>query len=71
MIEAKGASILFALETDRKIKNNRPDIVVKKRKTCLLIHKSVPKDNKISVKIYYNISKYKNLEIEIEKAWYL
>ena len=43
----------MAIQTDRKIKNNRPDLVVKdyKRKTCLLIDISVPTDN-LSVKEY-------------------
>ena len=43
----------MAIQTDRKIKRNRPDLVVKdyKRKTCLLIDMSVPTDN-LSVKEY-------------------
>ena len=32
---------------------------------------SVPTDNNISVKEYNEISKYKDLEIEIEKNWHL
>ena len=54
--EVKGASILwdFPIETDRKLKRNRPGLVVKdyKRKICLLIEISVPTDNNISVKEY-------------------
>ena len=52
---------------------NRPDLVVKndKRKTCLLIDMSVPTDNNISVKEYDKISKFKDLEIEIEKKIWL
>ena len=46
--EAKGATILrdFAIQTDRKIQTNRPDIAVKdyKRKTCFLIDMSLPID---------------------------
>ena len=38
-----------------------------KRKTCLPTDISVPKDNSVSVKEYKKISKYKHLEIEIEK----
>ena len=44
----KRATILLdAIQTDRKIKNNRPGIFVKdyKRKTCFLIDMSVPTDN--------------------------
>ena len=67
MTEAKGVTIPWdiAIQTKRKIKINRSDIVVKdyKRKTCLL-DMSVPTDNNISVKEYNKISKYKDLEIE-------
>ena len=41
-----------------------------KRKTCLLIGMLVPTDNNISVKEYNKISKYKDLEKEIEKMWH-
>ena len=75
MTEAESTTILwnFALQTDRKIKCNRPDFVVKdyKRKTCLLIDISVPTDNNMSVTEYNKITKYKNLKIEIEKMWHL
>ena len=69
--EAKGATILrdFAIQIGRKIKDNRPDLVVKdyKRKTCFVIDMSVPTDYNISVNGYNKISNYKVLEIEIEK----
>ena len=39
----------MAIQTDRKIKSNRPDI---KRKTCLLIDMAIPTDNNITVKEY-------------------
>ena len=52
--EAKTGTILedFSIQTDRKIKNNRSDIVVKdykRKKTYLLIDMAVPTDNYISV----------------------
>ena len=55
-----------------KIKTNRQDIVIKdyKRKIYLLIDMSVSTDNKISVKEYNEISKYKHLEIDFAKMWY-
>ena len=42
----------FAIQTDRKIKTNKPDIVVKdhKRKACLLIDMAVTTDDNVSVK---------------------
>ena len=41
------------------------------RKTCLLIDMSVPTDNNTSIKEYNEISKHKDLEIEIVKMWHL
>ena len=63
----------FAILTDRKIKNNRPEIVVKeyKRKTILPTDVLVPTDNNVSLKEYNKIDKYKDVEIEIEKMWHL
>ena len=73
--EEKGATIIwdFAIQTDRKIKSNRQDIVVKgyNRKTCLLIDMSVPTVNTILIKEYHKLSKYKDLEIEVEKMCHL
>ena len=50
--------LFFAIQTDKNIRSNRPDIVVKdyKRKTCLLF------DMLTSVKEYNKISKCKDLE---------
>ena len=59
------------IQTDREIKANRPDIVVKDKenKTCLLIDMSVPTERNISIKTMEKLSKYKDLEIEIERMW--
>ena len=73
--EDKTAIILwdFTIQTDSKIKSNRPNIVAKdyKRKICLLIDMFVPTDYNILVKEYNEISKYKDLEIETEKNMFL
>ena len=63
----------FTIHTDRSIKANRPDIIVKdhKEKTCLLIDMTVPSDRNLSLKEYEKVSKYKDLEIEIQKMWNL
>ena len=55
------------------IKANRPDIIVKdhKEKTCLLIDMTVPSNRNLSLKEYEKVSKYKDLEIEIQKMWNL
>jgi len=58
-------------QTDREIKANRPDILVKdkKQRTCRLIEISVPTEKNTSIKTTEKLSKYKDLEIEIEKMW--
>ena len=75
VVETKIATILwdFPINTDRTIKANRPDIVVKdhKQNTCLLIDPSVPSDNNISAKEFDKLAKYTDLKIEIEKMWEL
>ncbi|KXJ16764.1 uncharacterized protein LOC110235072 [Exaiptasia diaphana] len=67
------ATILWdmPIQTDREIKANRPDIVVKnkKEKTCLLIDMSIPTERNTSVKTSEKLSKYKDLEIEIQRMW--
>jgi len=61
------------IHTDRTIAANRPDIVLKnkKDKTCLLIDMTVPLDANTSVKITEKLNEYKDLEIEIERMWWL
>ena len=75
VVESKHVTILwdFPINTDRTIKANRPDIVVKdrKEKTCLLIDMSIPTDKNVSLKMFDKLSKYKDLEIEIQKMWNL
>ena len=58
-------------QTDREIKANRPDIIVKdkKERTCQLIEISVPTERNTSIKTTEKLSKYKDLEIEIERMW--
>ena len=52
--EGKGVNILwdFTIHTDRSIKANRPDVIVKdyKKKACLLIDRTVPSDRGLSFK---------------------
>ena len=69
--EARETTILrcIAILTDQKMINQARYVVVKdyKRETCFLIEMSVPTDNYISTQEYNKISKYKQLEIAIEK----
>ena len=62
---------VIPINTDRTIKANRPDIVIKdyKSKTCLLNDMTIPTDRKISVKEFDKLSKYEDLQIEIERMW--
>ena len=63
----------FPIRTDRTIQANRPDTIVKdfKEKTCFLIGMSIPTDQNIPAKKFDKLSKYKGLEIEIQRMWKL
>ena len=71
--ENKDITILWdmPIHTDREIKANRPDIVIrlKKEKISLLIDISVPSDRNTSLKVAEKLGKYKDLEIEISRMW--
>jgi len=57
--------------TDRTIKANKPDIIIKnkKLKTCILIDVSIPSDYNITQKEAEKRLKYKDLQIEIQRLW--
>ena len=59
------------IHTERKITANRPNIVIKDRKTntCKFIDMAVPLDRNTSVKVTEKLSKYKDLEIETSRMW--
>ena len=69
----KNDSITFLwdmpIHNDRTIAANRPDIVLKNKtdKTCLLIDMTIPLDTNTSVKTTEKLTKYKDLEIEVER----
>ena len=71
--ENQTATILWdmPIQTDKEIKANRPEIVVKhkKERTCQLIDMSIPTERNTSLKTMVKLTKYKDLEIEIEKTW--
>jgi hypothetical protein len=73
VVENADVSILwdFGIHTDRTIVANRPDIVIrdKKKRTALLLDVSIPSDRNTSLKSFEKLSKYKDLEIELEKSW--
>ena len=57
--------------TDRTISANKPDIVLKNKRTkpCLLIDMTTPLDSNTSVKTKGKLKKYKDSEIEVERMW--
>ena len=59
------------IHTDRNIAVNRPDIVLKnkKDKTCLLIDMTTPLDTNTLFKTTEKLTKYNDLEIEVERMW--
>ena len=59
------------VNTDRTITANRPDIIVKDsvNSTCKLIDMTVPSDRNIALKEIEKKSKYKDLDLEIQKMW--
>ena len=59
----------YSMQTDRNIKAHKPDITVKdkREKTCKLINVKIPADKNVSVAEFEKLSKYKDLEIEVEK----
>lgn len=59
------------IQTDRHIPCNKPDIVIKEKKTrkCVMIDVSIPSDYNIQRKATEKMSKYVDLQIECEKMW--
>ena len=69
----EAATVLWDMpvNTDKKIKANRPDIIIKdkKEKTCIMIDMIIPSERNVSIKEVEKPSKYKDLEIEVTKMW--
>ena len=59
------------INTDSRVLANRPDIVLHdtRLKSCLIIDVAVPVDKNSIKKIAEKITKYRDLEIEIQKCW--
>ena len=73
IVKTESATTLwdFSIQTDRKIQANKPDITIKyhKEKACKLI--VFPIDTNISAKEFEKLSKYKDLQIKVERMWKL
>ena len=69
--EKNSVTILWdmPIHTDRTIATNGRDIVLKnkKDKTCLFIDKTIPLDTNTAVKTTEKLTKYNDLEIEVER----
>ena len=74
-IEIQNITIMWdvAIPTPSNIPNNRPDIIIYDRneRTCKIIDISIPQDQNINVKTAEKITKYKNLETELQTCWNL
>ena len=68
VIENENVTILwdFEVHTDRTIKSNRPDIIIKdyETKSCFLIDMTNPSERNTTVKELEKLRKYKDLEID-------
>lgn len=73
VVESEEITLIWdsQIQTDRFIKANKPDIVVKdkQKQTCLIIDVAVPSDYNITEKEAEKRLKYKDLQIEIERMW--
>lgn len=73
VIDTTNTTIIWDMpvHTDREIRANRPDIILKCKdsKRCMLIDISIPNDKNTSIKVVEKLSKYKDLEIETERMW--
>ena len=71
--EGKGVTVLWYMptNTDKEIKANRPDIVIKdkSKNLCTLIDMAVPSERNVATKEVEKIAKYKDLEKEISIKW--
>ena len=59
----------FSINTDREIQANPPGIIIKdkSKQECHLIDVAIPSNVNVSVKEFEKKSKYKDLEIEIQR----
>ena len=62
-----------SVNTDKTITVNIPDIIVKDsvNSTCKMIDMTVPSDRNIALEKIEKKSKYKDLELEIQRMWHM
>ena len=59
----------FKIQTNKHLAHNIPDITVVEKKRVWLIDVAIPGDGRIEKKELEEISKYQDLQIEIERLW--
>jgi hypothetical protein len=59
------------VQTDRTIRNNKPDIIIREneKRTCILIDVEIPGDRDVIKKEAEKILKYKDFTTEIQRMW--
>ena len=69
----KDNNITIIWDIDRTMTANRPDIVVKDlaNSTGKLIVMTIPSDRNIALKEMKKKSKYKDLEVKIQRTWHI
>ena len=63
----------FTVQSDRKIRHRRPDIVFidEKEREVVIIDVAIPGDDRVKDKELEKIEKYQLLKDEIAKVWYM
>jgi hypothetical protein len=57
------------VQNDRTINNNKPDIIIREKGTCMLIDVAISGDRNVIKKEAEKILKYKDLTIGIQRMW--
>ena len=59
------------MQTDRTVRNNKPDIIIcyDKKGTCMLIDVTIPEDRNVIKREAEKILKYTDLITEIQRVW--
>ena len=70
-----GVTVMWdmAIITDKRVGHNRPDLVIHdtKKRNCLFIDVSIPNCYNVVSKEAEKITKYRDLEVEVQKCWNL
>ena len=59
----------FRIQSDKHLAYNTPDLTIVKKKLVWIVDVAIPGDTRIEEKEFEKISKYKDLQIEIERLW--